>query len=99
MYSKLSAFWNCAYDKALQTGVLPQGEIENPGTWSNWRMQQSMLKSDDKRMDHVFCSADFTVTGYRTNRFRYNAAYSPAASGYRKFYPSDHVPTIAELSL
>jgi len=99
MYSKLSAFWNCAYDKAQERGVLPQSEIDNPGTWSNWRMQQSMLRSDDKRLDHVFYSSEFTVMGYRTNRFRYNAAYSPAASGYRKFYPSDHVPTIAELSL
>ena len=99
MYSKLKAFWNCAYDEALSSGVLPQSEIENPGTWENWRMQQSMLKSDDKRLDHVFCSSEFNVTGYRTNRFRYKAAYSPAASGYRNFYPSDHVPTIAELSL
>jgi hypothetical protein len=62
-------------------------------------MQQSMLKSNDKRMDHVFFSSEFTVTGYRTNRFRYKAAYSPAPSGYRNFYPSDHVPTIAVLSL
>ena len=99
MYSKLSAFWNCAYDKALENGTLPQGEVENPGTWSNWRMQQSMLRSDEKRIDHVFCSSEFTVTGYRTNRFRYKAPYSPANSGYRNFYPSDHVPTIAELSL
>jgi endonuclease/exonuclease/phosphatase family metal-dependent hydrolase len=99
MYSKLAAFWNCAYDKALESGVLPQSEIDNPGTWENWRMQQSMLKSADKRMDHVFYSSDFTVISYRTNRFRYKAAYSPAASGYRNFYPSDHVPTIAVLSL
>lgn len=99
MYSKLSAFWNCAYDKALESGVLPQSEIENPGTWSNWRMQQSMLKSEAKRLDHVFYSSEFTVSSYRTNRFRYKAAYSPAASGYRNFYPSDHVPTIAILSL
>lgn len=99
MYSRLAAFWKCAYDEALSSGVLPQSEIENPGTWSNWRMQQSMLKSDAKRMDHVFYSSEFTVTGYRTNRFRYKASYSPSASGYRNFYPSDHVPTIAELSL
>ena len=99
MYSKLCAFWSCAYDAALARGVLAQSEIDNPGTWSNWRMQQSMLKSNDKRMDHVFFSSEFTVTGYRTNRFRYKAAYSPAPSGYRNFYPSDHVPTIAVLSL
>ena len=99
MYSKLRAFWKCAYDEAMASGVLAQSEIDNPGTWSNWRMQQSMLKSADKRMDHVFYSSDFTVISYRTNRFRYKAAYSPAASGYRNFYPSDHVPTIAVLSL
>ena len=99
MYSKLAAFWNCAYDSARANGVLPQSEIDNPGTWSNWRMQQSMLGSADKRLDHVFYSSEFTVMGYKTNRFRYKAAYSPASSGYRKFYPSDHVPTIAELSL
>ena len=99
MYSKLKAFWNCAYDEALDGGILPQSEIENPGTWANWRMQQSMLKSADKRIDHVFCSSEFAVTGYKTIRFRYKAAYSPAPSGYRNFYPSDHMPTVAELSL
>ena len=99
MYSKLAAFWTCAYDEALSSGVLSQSEIENPGTWEHWRMQQSMLKNDDKRLDHVFYSSEFTVTSYKTNRFRYKAAYSPSASGYRNFYPSDHVPTIAELSL
>jgi len=99
MYSKLAAFWTCAYDEALETGVLAQSEIDNPGTWANWRMQQSMLKSEAKRIDHVFCSSDFSVIGYKTNRFRYKAAYSPAPSGYRNFYPSDHMPTIAELVL
>jgi endonuclease/exonuclease/phosphatase family metal-dependent hydrolase len=99
LYSKLSTIWTCAYDKALERGVLPQSEVENPGTWAHWRMQQSMLKSTAKRIDHVFFSSDFMVTGYKVNRFRYKAAYSPASSGYRNFYPSDHMPTIAELSL
>ncbi|MBO7510770.1 MAG: endonuclease/exonuclease/phosphatase family protein, partial [Bacteroidales bacterium] len=99
LYSKLSAFWNCAYDQARETGMLAQSERENPGTWSNWRMQQSMLQSDDKRMDHVFVSSEFTVTRYWTNRFRYQTPYAPAASGFRRFYPSDHVPIVAELSL
>lgn len=99
MYSKLCEFWNCAYDEALANGDLAQSEIDNPGTWSGWRMQQSMLRSADKRLDHVFYSSGFTVIDYKTNRFRYKADYSPAASGYRRFYPSDHVPTIAELSL
>lgn len=99
MYDVLKTFWKNAYDEAKENGVLSQSEIENPGTWENWRGQKSMLQSEKHRIDHVFCSSEFTVTDYRTNRYRFKMQYAPSSSGYRNFYPSDHVPVIAELSL
>jgi hypothetical protein len=99
IYNKFSAFWTNAYADAAAGDVLSSGEIENPGTWANWRMQKSMLQDETKRIDHIFYSGDFTITNYWANRYRYNAAYSPASSGFRNFYPSDHMPVVAELSL
>lgn len=103
MYEKLLNTWKHAYVEADNAGVLKSSEREYNCTWEGERGQKSMLKSEDHpfkhQLDHIFYSGDFTILNYRTNRMTHKEPYAPASSGYRNFYPSDHVPVVAELSL
>lgn len=103
MYEKLLNTWKHAYVEADKAGVLKSSEREYNCTWEGERGQKSMLKSEDHpfkhQLDHIFYSGDFTILNYWTNRTTHKELYAPASSGYRNFYPSDHVPVVAELSL
>ena len=103
MYERLLGTWKHAYVEADNAGILASSEREYNCTWEGERGQKSMLRSEDHpfkhQLDHIFYSSDFTILNYWTNRTTRKLAYAPASSGYRNFYPSDHLPVVAELSL
>lgn len=101
LYDELLGYWKHAYVEAVATNVISSKEKGYPCTYESQRGQQSMLQDESLKhqLDHVFYSSEFIITNYWTQRYRYKMAYSPADSGYRNFYPSDHVPVVVELSL
>lgn len=104
MYQKLlDKGWKHAWKEAQKNGVLDSAEEEEyPCTWEGQRGQISMLKSADHpfkhQIDHIFYSSGLKVTNYWGNRFRHKEAYPLSSTGFRQFFPSDHIPVVAEFS-
>lgn len=103
MYDRLKKFWKHAYSEADAAGLLSKDDRENPCTWVSQRGQKSMLKSADHpfkhQLDHIFYSSEFTLKAYRANRYVHNERYYMSESGYRNFFPSDHIPVVASFDL
>lgn len=103
MYDELKKIWKHAYSEADEAGLLSKDDRENPCTWVSQRGQKSMLKSADHpfkhQLDHIFYSSEFTLKAYRANRYVHNERYYMSESGYRNFFPSDHVPVAASFDL